>query len=97
MCKKVAKSFGVLKKIAIFAVEIHKSQHTMTQKPRTTTSPEVAVIAFRKGDEWATVVTDGNQTRSFTMTECRRHEDVMRAIGFLESHGYEVLTDVFTL
>ena len=57
----------------------------------------MAVIAFRKGDEWATVVTDGDQTRSFTMRECRRHEDMMRAIGFLEARGYEVLTDVFTI
>lgn len=97
MCKKVAKSFGDSGKNAIFAGEIHKLQHTMTQKRRTTTSPEVAVIAFRKGDEWATVVTDGDQTRSFTWRECRRHEDMMRAIGFLESRGYEVLTDVFTL
>lgn len=72
-------------------------QHTMTQKRTTTTSPEVAVIAFRKGDEWATVVTDGDQTRSFTWQECRAHEDMMRAIGFLESRGYEVLTDVFTI
>lgn len=57
----------------------------------------MAVIAFRKGDEWATVVTDGNQTRSFTWRECRRHEDMLRAIGFLESRGYEVMTDVFTI
>ena len=69
----------------------------MTSQTRTTTSPEVAVIAFRKGDEWATVVTDGNQTRSFTMEGCRPHGDMMRAIGFLESRGYEVLTDVFTI
>lgn len=69
----------------------------MTQNSRTATSPEVAVIAFRKGDEWATVVTDGDQTRSFTWQECRAHEDMMRAIGFLESRGYEVMTDVFTI
>lgn len=97
MCKKVAKSFGDSKKFAIFAGDNHIMQHTMTQKRTTTTSPEVAVIAFRKGGEWATVVTDGDQTRSFTWQECRRHEDMMRAIGFLESRGYEVMTDVFTI
>lgn len=58
-----------------------------------TTSPEVAVIAFRKGDEWATVVTDGDQTRSITWRECRPHEDLMHAIGYLESHGYS-LSDI---
>ena len=97
MCKKVAKSFGDSNKIAIFVGEIHIMQHTMTKKRTTSTSPEVAVIAFRKGDEWATVVTDGDQTRSFTWKECRRHEDMLRAIGFLESRGYEVLTDVFII
>lgn len=65
----------------------------MTEIKRTSTSPEVAVIAFRKGDEWATVVTDGDQTRSFTLRECRPHEDMMSAIGFLESHGYS-LSDI---
>lgn len=65
-------------------------QHTMAKKRRTSTSPEVAVIAFRKGDEWATVVTDGDQTRSFTWKECRKHENVMHAIGFLEAHGYSL-------
>lgn len=69
----------------------------MTQKRRTTTSPVVAVIVFRKGDEWATVVTDGDQTRSFTLQECRPHENMKHAIGFLLSRGYEVLTDVFTV
>lgn len=72
-------------------------QHTMAQNSRQATSPEVAVIAFRKGDEWATVVTDGDQTRSFTWQECRKHEDMQRAICFLESRGYEVMTDVFTI
>lgn len=97
MCKKVAKSFGDSENFAIFAGEIHNKQHTMTQKRTTSTSPEVAVIAFRKGDQWATVVTDGDQTRSFTWHGCRSHEDVTHAIGYLESRGYEVLTDVFTI
>lgn len=72
-------------------------QHTMTKKRRSSTSPEVAVIAFRRGDAWATVVTDGDQTRSYTWNDSRSHEDLMHAIGFLESRGYEVLTDVFTI
>ena len=97
MCKKVAKSFGDSGKIAIFAGEIHKLQHTMTEIKRTSTSPEVAVIAFRNGDEWATVVTDGDQTRSFTWQECRKHEDMLHAIGHLESRGYVVMTDVFIM
>lgn len=97
MCKKVAKSFGDSGKIAIFAGDNHKMQHTMTDNSRQSTSPEVAVIAFRKGDEWATVVTDGDHTRSFTWKQCRAHEDMMRAIGFLEAHGYKVMTDVFTI
>lgn len=90
MCKKVAKSVGDSEKIAIFAGDNHKMQHTMTQNSRQATSPEVAVIAFRKGDEWATVVTDGDQTRSFTWQECRKHEDMLHAIGYLESHGYSI-------
>lgn len=51
-------------------------------------SHPVAVLAFRKGTEIATVVTDGNVTKTFRNVENKSHQSLTNAIGYLESRGY---------
>lgn len=56
---------------------------------------DVEVLTFQKGTQYAMVVTDGQQTRSFTLQECTVHSSTFRAISFLEARGYEIVMDVF--
>lgn len=54
---------------------------------------DVELLTFRKGDAVAMVVTDGRQTRSFTAHDCKAHGSIKMAIAYLESAGYEIVTD----
>lgn len=53
----------------------------------------IEVLAFRRGQERATVVTDGAATRSFTHAACKGHKSLTAAIAHLESHGFSIITD----
>lgn len=56
---------------------------------------DVEVLTFRKGSQYAMVVTDGQQIRSFTLQDCTAHSSTFRAISFLEARGYSIVMDVF--
>ena len=58
-------------------------------------SPDVEVLTFMKGDEFATVVTDGSRHRSFEWEDSREHDSLKSAIAFLESRGYHIVPDKF--
>lgn len=53
------------------------------------------VISFRKGDRLATVVTDGNNHRSYELEQCKSHRSLHMAISYLEAMGYEIDMDTF--
>lgn len=56
-------------------------------------SHPVEVLTFYNGTKYATVVTDGNHTRSFEY-ECQKdHVSLKKGIAYLESNGYEILND----
>lgn len=56
---------------------------------------ELGKLTFAKGAEVAFVVYDGLNTRSYTLTECRRHKTLRAAISYLEMAGYGIVTDIF--
>ena len=63
-------------------------------KTKTDSRQQLEVIGFSKGWEQATVVSDGEQTRSFTARECQKHGSIMKAIAHLEAQGYHIIPDV---
>ena len=58
-------------------------------------TPDVEVLTFMKGDDFATVVTDGTRHRSFEWEDSREHNSLKSAIAFLESRGYHIVADKF--
>lgn len=58
-------------------------------------SPDVEVLTFMKGDEFATVVTDGSRHRSFEWEDSREHNSLKSAIAYLESRGFHIVPDKF--
>lgn len=55
----------------------------------------VEVLAFVKGGHSATIVTDGEQTRSYEYLKCKKHDTLKHAIAYLESQGYTLVPDCF--
>lgn len=53
------------------------------------------VLSFRRGDNLATVVTDGTVHRTYELELTRRHSSLNRAIACLEAKGYEIEIDKF--
>lgn len=53
------------------------------------------VLTFRKGDQIATVVTDGNVHQTYEFEDVKRHGSLNMAISYLEAMGYEIETDSF--
>lgn len=53
----------------------------------------VEVLAFQRGPQQATIVTDGEETRSFTRESCKCHKSITSAISHLEAQGYRIITD----
>lgn len=60
---------------------------------RTVISKPVEVLTFRRGIDVATIVTDGEQTRTFERDDNRPHPTLARAIGYLEAKGYSIQID----
>lgn len=56
---------------------------------------KVEVLTFMKGDDYATVVTDGVRHRSFTWKTTAEHPTLQSAIAWLEARGYSIVTDKF--
>lgn len=56
---------------------------------------QVEVLTFQMGGHFATIVTDGEQTRSFEWQCVKSHDSLNHAIGYLESRGYSIITDRF--
>ena len=59
----------------------------------TVTSKPVEVLTFRRGIDVATIVTDGEQTRTFERDDNRAHPTLAKAIGYLEAKGYSIQID----
>lgn len=56
---------------------------------------EVEVLSFIRGENQATVVTDGERHKSFEFECSQDHPSLHRAIAYLESKGYRIVTDAF--
>lgn len=50
-------------------------------------------IQFHKGEELAFVITDGQNCRSYKITECKAHDKLSRAIAYLEAEGFVIDID----
>ena len=61
----------------------------------TVISKPVEVLTFRRGIDVATVVTDGDQTRTFERDCNKAHPTLSRAISYLEAKGYQIQPDEF--
>lgn len=57
------------------------------------TTRAIEVLAFQRGLQQATIVTDGDETRSFTREACNRHKTLNSAIAHLEAQGYRIIPD----
>ena len=55
----------------------------------------VEVLSFRRGDNLATIATDGNRHVSQEFELCKEHTSLARAISYLEAKGYSVDNDDF--
>lgn len=55
----------------------------------------VEVLSFRRGDNLATIATDGvrHVTQEFEL--CKEHGRLATAIAYLEGKGYEIQVDEF--
>lgn len=53
------------------------------------------VLSFRRGDNLATVATDGFRHVSEEIRLCKEHATLSAAISYLEAKGYRILTDGF--
>ena len=54
---------------------------------------EVQVLSFQNGIHQATIVTDGERTKSFELECALDHPSLHKAIAYLESHGYSIVPD----
>lgn len=58
------------------------------------TKNEVEVLVFAlDSQQVATVVTDGQRTKSFEYGGAREHRSLTSAIAYLESRGYHIMTE----
>lgn len=57
------------------------------------TTRTIEVLAFQRGLQQATIVTDGEETRCFTREACSCHKNLNSAISHLEAQGYHIVTD----
>lgn len=55
----------------------------------------IEVLCFQRGDDFATIVTDGTKHRSFEMNASISHDSLRKAIAYLESHGFTIMIDKF--
>lgn len=60
-----------------------------------TENKKTEVLTFRRGDQIATVVTDGNVHQTYEPDKVKRHGSLNMAISYLEAMGYEIEIDSF--
>lgn len=53
------------------------------------------VLSFRRGDNLATIATNGTRHVSQELELVKEHSTLARAIGYLEAKGYNLLPDQF--
>lgn len=53
------------------------------------------VLSFRRGDNLATIATDGRRNVSQEFELVKEHSTLTAAISYLESKGFSILTDNF--
>ena len=53
------------------------------------------VLSFRRGDNLATIATDGRRNVSQEFELVKDHSTLTAAISYLESKGFSILTDNF--
>lgn len=56
---------------------------------------ETEVLVFTKGDQIATIVTDGTRHKTFELKNCKNHGSLNMAISHLEAKGYTLQADYF--
>lgn len=56
---------------------------------------ETYTIMFCRGDEVASVVTNGQHAAAYTMGGVTHHETTQRAMAHLEAQGYDILMDAY--
>lgn len=102
MSKKVVESFEVSESFRNFAAEVVKSADSQHMKQATVNSQQplqshpVEVLTFRRGVRCATIVTDGERTKSFEWEHSQDHSSLHQAIAYLESQGYEIDNEEWT-
>lgn len=55
----------------------------------------VEVLSFRRGDNLATIATDGARHVTQEFELCKEHGRLATAIAYLEGKGYEIQADGF--
>lgn len=55
----------------------------------------VEVLSFRRGDNLATIATDGERHVSQELEFSKEHASLSQAIAYLEAKGYDIDTDNF--
>lgn len=53
------------------------------------------VLSFRRGDNLATVATDGVRHVTEEIRLCKEHDTLSAAISYLEAKGYQIIPDGF--
>lgn len=56
---------------------------------------ETEVLVFTKGDQIATIVTDGTTHKTYELKNCQSHGSLNMAISHLEAMGYSIQADYF--
>lgn len=72
-----------------------KGTEKMTKEKRNTEGQPAEVLSFRKGDNLATVATNGQRTVSQEFELVKEHRSLTAAISYLEAKGYEIIQGGF--
>lgn len=54
---------------------------------------DIEILRFRRNDDIATVVTDGQHIRTYEPDRCEQHDSLYKAIGHLEARNYTIIMD----
>lgn len=82
--KKVEKSLAVSKKIPTFAAM------NLQLTPMNHQQHLVEVLSFRRGDNLATIATNGQRHVTQEFELCKEFPSLARAISYLEAKGYAI-------
>lgn len=56
---------------------------------------ETEILVFTKGDQIATIVTDGTTHKTYELKNCQNHGSLNMAISHLEAMGYSIQVEKF--